>query len=61
MQEQLPGVKEHHTYMGNVHFNQNTPQHIELLKRYGYWQNILNNRHKFKEQGLEAFNVKAQK
>ena len=61
LKKYLPGVKPQHIYMGNLHFNQMTPRHIQLLQKYGYWEHILNNHCKVKTDGLKAFNVKPQK
>ena len=58
LQKYLPGVKPQHIYMGNLHFNQMTHGHVQLLQGYGYWEYILNNRAKLRNDGLKAFNVK---
>ena len=44
LQKIVPGVKHKHLYMGNYYFQSLTHEHMDLLKQYGYWDNIINNR-----------------
>ena len=44
LQKIVPGVKHKHLYMGNYYFQSLTQEHMDLLKQYGYWDNIINNR-----------------
>ena len=43
LQKIVPGVKCKHLYIGNYYFQSLTQEHMDLLKQYGYWDNILNN------------------
>ena len=43
LQKIVPGVKHKHLYMGNYYFQSLTQEHVDLLKQYGYWDNIINN------------------
>ena len=44
LQKIVPGAKHKHLYMGNYYFQSLTQEHVDLLKQYGYWDNIINNR-----------------
>ena len=44
LQKIVPGVKHKHLYMGNYYFQSLTHEHVDLLKKYGNWDNIINNR-----------------
>ena len=54
----FPGMQKKHLYMDNCTMHEMTDDHVQLLKNYGYWENIITNRKKLLEQGLEAFNIK---
>ena len=54
----VPGMQKKHLYMDNCNMCKMTDDHVQLLKNYGYWENIITNRKKLLEQGLEAFNFK---
>ena len=44
LQKIVSGVKHKHLYIGNYCFQSLMQEHVDLLKQYSYWDNILNNR-----------------